>query len=212
MLAERFKSVKNRAAFAREHNLRGGGTMIYQHISGIRPIGLDAAKVYAKAFGCSLEEISSRLARESIEAANLTGGRVKTSTELDLLNNPEYPAIRRVDLRLVAGMTGFSVEYEDGEGDMIVFKRRWYDMHGYKPERLIAIRVQGSSMETGLNQNDTVVINTEDTNPKDGEVFAVNYEGAAVIKRLVRDRGEWWLSSDNPDQRKYPPKIGRAHV
>ncbi len=27
-----------------------------------------------------------------------------------------------------------------------------------------------------------------------------------LIKRLVRDSGTWWLSSDNPDQRKYPRK------
>ena len=126
--------------------------------------------------------------------------------EINLENNPEFPAIRRVNLRLSAGMTGFSVDYEDGEGDMIVFKRRWYDMHGYKPDKLVAIRVQGQSMEPKLNQGDTVVINTEDATPKDGFIFAVNYEGEAVIKRLVRDRGEWWLSSDNADQVRYPRK------
>lgn len=127
--------------------------------------------------------------------------------EIDLFNNPEFPAIRRVNLRLSAGMTGFSVDYEDGEGDMIVFKRRWYDMHGYKPEKLIAIRVQGQSMESGMYQDDTVVVNTADTELKDGEVFAINYEGEAVVKRMIRDRGEWWLSSDNPDQNRYPRKV-----
>jgi len=27
-----------------------------------------------------------------------------------------------------------------------------------------------------------------------------------VIKRLVRDSGQWWLASDNPDQRRFPRK------
>ena len=40
---------------------------------------------------------------------------------------------------------------------------------------------------------DTVVINTAQAEPKDGAVFAVNYEGQLVIKRLVRDAGQWWL-------------------
>ena len=51
------------------------------------------------------------------------------------------------------------------------------------------------------------MVNTEQITPKDGTVFAVNYEGELVIKRLVRDRGEWWLSSDNPDQTRYPRKL-----
>lgn len=36
--------------------------------------------------------------------------------------------------------------------------------------------------------------------------FGIDYEGELVIKRLVRDEGAWWLSSDNPDQRRYPRK------
>ena len=61
-------------------------------------------------------------------------------------------------------------------------------------------------MEPTLFDDDVVVVNTEDTEPKDGEVFAINYEGEPVIKRLVRDASTWWLSSDNPDQRRYPRK------
>jgi phage repressor protein C with HTH and peptisase S24 domain len=61
-------------------------------------------------------------------------------------------------------------------------------------------------MEPSLHEGDTVVINTADTTPKDGEVFALNYEGESVIKRLVRDAGDWWLASDNADKRAYPNK------
>jgi hypothetical protein len=126
--------------------------------------------------------------------------------EIDLFNNPEYPAIRRVSLRLSAGMTGFVVEHEEDDGEMIVFKRGWYDRNGYIPEKLIAIKVKGQSMEPGLFDGDTVVVNTNDTKPKDGEVFAVNYEGEAVIKRLERDMNQWFLSSDNPDKARYARK------
>lgn len=131
----------------------------------------------------------------------------KTSHEIDLENNPEYPAIKRVKLKLSAGISGFAVDLEGENHVPIVFGKYWYQSRGFKPEKLIAVRVRGQSMEPGLHENDTVVINTADTTPADGECFAINYEGEAVIKRLVRDAGEWWLSSDNSDQRRYPRKL-----
>ena len=77
---------------------------------------------------------------------------------------------------------------------------------GFNPERLLALRVIGASMEPGLFDGDTVVVNLADANPVDGEAFAVNYEGELVIKRMRRDAGEWWLSSDNSDKRRFPDK------
>src|SRR3546814_3861306 len=67
-LAARFKGVVRRH-FAQEINVPGGERMVYQHIKGIRPISLEAAKAYAKGFNCSLSEISPRLADEIAGAA-----------------------------------------------------------------------------------------------------------------------------------------------
>lgn len=126
---------------------------------------------------------------------------------INLENNPDYPAIRRVKFKLSAGASGFGIEYRDEEGAPIVFQRAWFQGHGYRPERLFAAPVANGSMEPGLYHGDIVVVNTESIEMKDGVVFAVNYEGELVIKRLVRDEGRWWLSSDNPDQRRYPRKV-----
>ena len=135
----------------------------------------------------------------------------KTPQLIDLDNNPDYPAIRRVHFALSAGVHGYAVEYEEEPTAPIVFKRQWYERNGYRPEKLFAVRVMNGSMEPGLYDGDVVVVNTEATTPKDGCVFAVNYEGEMVIKRLVRDAGAWWLSSDNPDQRRYPRKVCDEH-
>lgn len=128
-------------------------------------------------------------------------------TEIPLVGNPEYPAVRRVRFKLCAGASGFGIEYLD-EPDCapIVFKKHWFESRGYIPEKLFATHVCNGSMEPGLYDGDTVVVNTADTKPVDTEVFALNYEGELVVKRLIRDSGQWWLSSDNPDQRKYPRK------
>ncbi|MCY1197227.1 hypothetical protein D9M72_85890 [compost metagenome] len=62
-LRDRFVGI-NRAQFARLYKVKGGQAMIYQHINGLRPVNLEAATVYAKAFGCTLADISPRLAKE----------------------------------------------------------------------------------------------------------------------------------------------------
>lgn len=118
----------------------------------------------------------------------------------------DYPAVRRGSIKLSAGVSGFAVEYENHDGPPIFFRKEWFSTHGFLPERLIALSVQGQSMEPGLYDGDTVIVNLAETQPIDGEVFAVNFEGELVIKRLKRDAGEWWICSDNHDQRRFSDK------
>lgn len=134
------------------------------------------------------------------------------SVPISLDNNGDYPTVRRVRFKLSAGASGFGIEYIDNDGPPIVFQKSWFISRGYNPAKLFATKVANGSMETGLFDGDTVVVNTESTKPKDGVVFAANFEGELVIKRLVRDSGQWWLSSDNPDQRRYPRKLCDENV
>lgn len=60
-LQQLFKDV-NRAEFARDHKVPGGQSMIYQHITGRKPISLDCAVAYAIGFNRPLTDISPRLA------------------------------------------------------------------------------------------------------------------------------------------------------
>ena len=127
--------------------------------------------------------------------------------------NPDHPAIRLVSFKLSAGASGFGVDYIDDDNvGSIVFPAKWFVQNGYKPEKLFATKVQNGSMEPGLTDGDIVVVNTDQTTPKDSVAFAVNYEGELVIKRLVRDAGQWWLASDNPDKARYPRKICHDNV
>lgn len=146
-LRERFSTVKSKAAFARENHLPGGASMLSQHLSGHRPLNLSAATAYAKGFGVTLWEISPRLANE-VAAANTP--TKATPALIDLENNPDYPAIRRVRFALSAGAHGYGVEYEEEPAAPIVFKRQWYERNGYRPEKLFAVRVLNGSMEPGL--------------------------------------------------------------
>jgi phage repressor protein C with HTH and peptisase S24 domain len=122
-------------------------------------------------------------------------------------DSPGVVQIRRVKLRLSAGIVGFSVDPDDEVGQAFNLEEDWIARNRYNPDDLIAIEVTGESMEPRLYRGDLVVVNTADKTPADGQVFAVNYEGEAVIKRLTRDAGHWWLTSDNPDQRRFPRKL-----
>ena len=119
----------------------------------------------------------------------------------------DFVGIRKVDFKISAGVSGYAIEYLDGDKAPIFFRRDWLDRKGYSPNRLTAIPVKGESMETSLFEGDLVVINLDDTKPLDGEVFACNYEGELVIKRMIREAGVWYLASDNTDKRRFPNKV-----
>lgn len=115
--------------------------------------------------------------------------------------------VRHVALTVRAGILGFAVDYIDDWKSPLFFREDWFIDNGYKPDKLLAVSVAGESMWPKLSPGDVVIINTISTSPIDGKVFVVNYEGEVVIKRLLRDAGQWWLSSDNPDKQRFPNKL-----
>jgi phage repressor protein C with HTH and peptisase S24 domain len=124
-----------------------------------------------------------------------------------VVSSPDRPArikIPKVKLKLSAGITGFGVDPDHRDGGVWELPPQWVEKHGFNPEKLIAIDVKGESMEPSLYEGDLVVINIADTTPANGYVYAINYEGEAVIKRMIREGGQWYLASDNPS-----PKFAR---
>jgi phage repressor protein C with HTH and peptisase S24 domain len=121
-------------------------------------------------------------------------------------DDPSIVQIRKVKLRVQAGVTGFQVEPEDDDGETQGVPRKWLLRAGLHQEALLSITVKGESMEPALYEGDVIIVDTRDTKLVDGAVYVVNYEGEAIVKRMIRDAGQWWLSSDNSDQRKYHRK------
>lgn len=167
-----------------------------------KPDNLFAA---AKAMGLSPQWILDETGEKHISTPTKVISEVVNASVL-LSEHPDLLAVHRVKFKLSAGVSGYSVEPENGNGKPVFFRKDWFELHNYKPNKLLAVRVSGSSMEPSLWDDDLVVINTEDTKPHDGDVFAINYEGELVIKRMRRDAGEWFACSDNADQRRFSPK------
>lgn len=129
-----------------------------------------------------------------------------SSKEIDIEKNPDYPAVQKVRIKVSAGITGYGIESYEDDGSVIVFRAEWYRDNKFNPSKLIALTVSGDSMIPTLYDGDTVVINTADTELKDGEVFVFNLDGEVVIKRAVRDSGQWWLDSDNKNNTRFTRK------
>lgn len=207
--AKAIKNIDSQAELARELNLPE------QNITNWKSRGVPKIKIIELAEkwgfrtqwlntgeGSMIDEPPPLFSRSSVKQE-----RVEYNVDpINLEDNPDYPSIRRVNLRLSAGIVGFSIDHDIDDKSPIVMQRQWFESRGYNPSKLLATGVRGDSMSPGMNDGDTVVINTEDTTPVDGVAFAINYEGELTVKRLFRDAGIWWLSSDNPDQRKYPRK------
>ena len=137
---------------------------------------------------------------EPTSASTITGVRGVVVADED---SPEICRIPKVRLRLQAGLTGFQTQADHSEGGLLAVPKAWIEKRGYDVRQLLAIDVKGESMEPTLYDGDTVVINLADKKPVDNGVYAINYEGEAVVKRMSRDAGQWWLMSDNADQRKF---------
>jgi hypothetical protein len=118
-------------------------------------------------------------------------------------DDPTMTQIMKVKLKVQAGVTGFQTEPEHYEGETLGVPTAWVLREGLRQESLISILVRGDSMEPSLYDGDSIVVNTADKNIVSGFVYVVNYEGEAIVKRMLRDAGQWWLVSDNADQRKY---------
>lgn len=118
-------------------------------------------------------------------------------------SDPSLTHIKKVRLKVQAGITGFQVEPEHYEGETTTVPTKWVEGRGFAREALLSIIVKGDSMIPNLHDGDTIVVNTKDKQLVSGSVYVINYEGEAVVKRMVRDAGQWWLMSDNPDQARY---------
>lgn len=205
------KTLSERASYLLE--LVGNSTKELARIAGVKSasvsqwvngptksLAIEPATRLAKHFGLNPMWVSKGIPPMQGDAQELASPLVSLTDHPDLLEVP------RVKFKLSAGVTGYAIESENGNGKPVFFRKDWFDLHGYRPEKLFGVRVSGASMEPALWDGDLVVINTDDTKPHDGDAFAINYEGEMVIKRLRRDAGEWWATSDNSDQRRFAPK------
>lgn len=109
-------------------------------------------------------------------------------------------------LTLIASAGSGRLQWEiDEKGTPNRYRRAWCERLGYTPEKLVTVQIDGDSMIPHLVNGGSVVINTADTTPRSGKIYAVDYRGEFFMKRLfVEPDGAIRVTSDNPDKTLYP--------
>jgi hypothetical protein len=126
------------------------------------------------------------------------GSRVDVwETLADLPHGGAYVQVPHYDVEVSAGDGCQWVDHANN--DPLVFRARWFQARGAKPEDCRAIYVRGDSMAPTLNDGDTVLIDVSRTQVRDDSIYALVYGGDLYIKRLFRiPGGGLELRSDNP--------------
>lgn len=105
--------------------------------------------------------------------------------------------IKLVTMHLQAGIMGFEVQQDFDDGGTLDVPTRWINEGDYVPHCLMAIKVRGDSMQPLLYQGDIAVVNIADTKKVSGGVYAINFNGEPVVKRLRYEGRDWYLTSEN---------------
>lgn len=175
-----------------------GQSALAQYLNGRIPLNVDAGAKFAGLLGVNLGDFSSSLSDQALRVA----GAVAITDDDD--HAPPSVAIKMVTIEVQAGIDRFVAEPIDDGGSKHHVPRQWLEENDLYPNALVAVKVKGDSMQPLMYEGDIAVVNTADRVRKNGGVFAMNYEGQAVIKRLLYERRDWFLASDNPEFKPVP--------
>ncbi len=107
------------------------------------------------------------------------------------------------DIRLSAGKGNAVWIVREQEDDPLFFRKGWFKARRLNPDSLKGLYVRGDSMEPYLFNHDTVLIDIDDTDITDGEVYALIFKDKFYVKELQNIDGEVKIISHNKE--KYEP-------
>ena len=92
------------------------------------------------------------------------------------------------EICLSAG-TGFADNIEDYNGYRLRFARSTLKKHSINPSYVVCVTADGDSMSPVIPDGTTIGINTNDTQIRDGKIYAFNHDGLLRIKILKKRPG-----------------------
>ncbi|WKS98336.1 XRE family transcriptional regulator [Gallibacterium anatis] len=146
----------------------------------------------AKALNVSVNWLANGKGEMELDPKNIHN--VATSDDVQGMDLDNYIVIDMYDVKLSAG-TGNLAWFANDE-DPVLLRKSWFKRNNINPDSCKAMYVKGSSMVPDLENGDTVIIDTDDVDIEDGEIYAVSYKQRLFIKRVIRtDNGIQLISS-----------------
>lgn len=189
--ATRLKSLWDRrvtkvtqAEFAARYDL-GTQSMVWQYLSGHRPLNIKAATAFARELRVRVEEISPTLAKE-VEELSKTEYLLRTTAK-----NRGVPVVGTAQL----GPDGHWLETEHpaGFGDGQI-NLQSADANAY------AVRVIGDSMHPRIKSGEFVVVEPNHAIVPGDEVLVVTTDGRRMVKEFLRQEGDFIFLNSVNDQ------------
>jgi phage repressor protein C with HTH and peptisase S24 domain/DNA-binding XRE family transcriptional regulator len=111
----------------------------------------------------------------------------------------EFVMVPRLNVQLSAGHGREQIEIELTKASPQAFRANWVREMRLKPNKLAAMTADGPSMEPTIFDGDSLLVDTSQTEVRDGRVYALWYDGGERVKRLFRmPGGGLRIVSDNP--------------
>ncbi|SFE16022.1 S24 family peptidase [Paracidovorax konjaci] len=197
----------NVTAFGRVLGYRDGA-FVRQMLSGSRAVsdktvraieGLRGMRYWFQSPGHPLPRVGEAEGLYEAAAAPPAGADAGDEAVLVLAVRPQQSLRWRADAGRAAGAAALRQGTDAGEGGMpaIALTHDWLARRSLRARDLIAVALGDDSMQPSLHAGDVVTVDTREPAPADGQVFVVDYEGACLVRRVVRDSGAWWLAAEN---------------
>ena len=133
----------------------------------------------------------------------LTGKSYQHSTTTPSeATNDEYAYIPMYDVEVAAGQV--ATAYGVSEPLIrLAFRQDWIHQRGLHAKDLHIVTAKGDSMEPTISSKDSLLVNTAQSTPRDGQIYVIRSSDILWVKRIQQQiDGSLLLISDNPA---YPP-------
>jgi phage repressor protein C with HTH and peptisase S24 domain len=136
---------------------------------------------------------------EQLQAKLDNSGAPLINSEIDPNSKIWVPL---VDVRFSCG-NGESVEFHyDETKKLLSFEPDFFQSRSIKPSNTRLMYAKGDSMEEYIYDGDVFAIDVSDTEIRDGGIYAVYFEGEAMLKQVFKESGgKLILHSKNPKYR-----------
>ncbi|RLM14053.1 transcriptional regulator [Gibbsiella quercinecans] len=161
----------------------------HKYLAGTTQPTLDNLVLLANAAGVSVEWLATG-----------KGESLAKPEEASFLE--EFSLIPGYDIQVSTGH-GAVPSHETSPTRYLAFRKKWLKFRGFNEKDLVIFWAKGDSMEPTISNNDTLVVNTAQTRPVDGNIYVIRHGDTLWAKRVQVQLSAWLLISDN--KAVYPP-------